>query len=215
MQIYLCIPSFFTNTSIYIYIYTYAIYAYIAYIHEIVCLFVCLLVCLFVCLLVCLFACLFVCFCLCVWLFLCLFVSMSCNLCDVCALLKREATKLNFDLKSLFENPLVEPSLYSLPLLVETWFERSFWKPLGGTLSLLTSPFGGKLIWKVFLKTPWWNPLSTHFPFWLKTWNKYNPVTTPVLGTQNLVKTKLSVINCVLSSVGGPWTYKLETQVNR
>ena len=45
---------------------------------------------------------------------------MSCNLCDVCALLKREATKLNFDLKSLFENPLVEPSLYSLPLLVET-----------------------------------------------------------------------------------------------
>ena len=104
----------------YLYLYIYAIYAYIAYIHEIVCLFVCLLVCLFVCLLVCLFACLFVCFCLCVWLFLCLFVSMSCNLCDVCALLKREATKLNFDLKSLFENPLVEPSLYSLPLLVET-----------------------------------------------------------------------------------------------
>ena len=73
---------------------------------------------------VCLFACLFVCLFVCLLLFVCvvvsLFVSMSCNLCDVCALLKREATKLNFDLKSLFENPLVEPSLYLLPLLVET-----------------------------------------------------------------------------------------------
>ena len=40
-------------------------------------------------------------------------------------------------------------------------------------------------VFTVFPKTPWYDPFSTHFPFWWKTWNKYNPVTTPVLPPWN------------------------------
>ena len=86
-----------------------------------VCMFVCLCVyfCVFLFLLVCLLACLFVCLSVCLFAFVSLFVLMSSNLCGVCALWKREAANLDFDLESLSEYPLIQPSVYSLPLFVE------------------------------------------------------------------------------------------------
>ena len=87
-----------------------------------VCLFACLLICLSVCLFACLSVCLFVCLfvCLSVSLSLCLFVwFISPNLFSARPLLKGAGTKLGFDLVKLSGDPLVNSSLYSLPLLVE------------------------------------------------------------------------------------------------